>query len=80
MLDRDQPSSLDDSPPEDRFPIRFVVLFCDRECDTEVGADIRADDAEQAYAGLRRFAVAECGWTVTETEDLCPTCSATHTV
>lgn len=79
MRDRDQPSSLDDSSLEDRFPIRFVVLFCDRGCGTEVEADIRADFAEQAYEGLRRFAVSERGWTVTDTEDLCPTCSATHT-
>jgi hypothetical protein len=80
MRERDQPSSLDDSPPEDRLSVRFVVLFCDRGCGTEVAADIRADTAEQAYEGLRRFAVAEHSWLVTETEDVCPSCRATCTV
>jgi hypothetical protein len=75
MRDRDQPSSFDDVPLEDRFPFRHVALFCDRGCGTEVDADIRADTAEEAYEGLRRFAVSEHGWQVTETEDVCPDCA-----
>lgn len=72
MRDRDQPSSLDDPTLEAGFPIRHVALFCDRGCDTETEADIRADSAEQAYEGLRRVAVTERGWQVTKTEDICP--------
>lgn len=71
MRERDQPSSLDDPTLEDGFPVRHVILFCDR-CGTEIEADIRADTAEQAYEGVRRLAVAECGWRVTDVEDLCP--------
>jgi len=74
MRDRDWPSSLDDVPLEDRFPIRDVGLFCDNGCGYEIRGDFRADTAEQAYEGLRRLAVSG-GWVVTETEDLCPGCA-----
>lgn len=77
MRDRDQPSSLDESPLEDRFPFRYVTLFCDRQCETEISADIRADWAEQAYEGLRVIAAAEHGWLITDTEDICPRCQVT---
>jgi hypothetical protein len=73
VRDRDQPSSLDETPIEDRFPVRFVALFCDR-CGDEIEADIRADAAEQAYEGLRRLAVGEYGWLVADTEDVCRDC------
>lgn len=75
MRGRDQPSSLDDPSLEDRFPIRFVALFCDRGCGSEVEGDIRAATAEQAYEGLRRIAVSERGWQVTDTEDICSRCA-----
>jgi hypothetical protein len=75
MRNRDQPSSLDETPLEDRFPIRNVALFCDRGCGTEIEADIRADFAKQAYEGLRRIAVAEHNWTITEYEDICQKCT-----
>lgn len=80
MRDRDRPSSLDEAPLEDRFPIRNVVLFCDRGCGTEVSGDIRADTAEQAYEGLRKIAVAEHGWLVTDVEDVCPGCQVSPPV
>jgi hypothetical protein len=73
VIDRDQPSSLDEAPLEDRFPIRHVALFCDR-CATEIDGDFRADVAEQAYEGLRLVAATEHGWQITETEDICPGC------
>lgn len=76
MRDRDQPSSLDEAPLEDRFSFRHVALFCDRGCGTEIEADIRADWAEQAYEGLRQIAKSEHGWLVVETEDVCPKCQA----
>ncbi len=76
MRERDQTSSFDEAPVEDRFPIRHVGLFCDRGCGAEVEADIRADSAEQAYEGLRRHAVSDLGWFVSEIEDLCGVCLA----
>ena len=76
MRERDRPSILDETSLEDRFPIRHVALFCDRMCGTEIEADIRADWATQAYEGLRRIAVAEHGWLVTEDEDVCPDCAS----
>ena len=75
VRDRDQPSSLDEVSLDDRFPFRYVALFCDRGCGTEIDADIRADTAEQAYEGLRRHAVSN-RWRVTDTEDVCPQCDA----
>lgn len=75
MRDRDQPSSLDEAPLEDRFPIRNVALFCDRCGDTEIRADIRADTAEEAYEALRRIAAHEHGWIITDHEDSCTKCA-----
>lgn len=55
------------------WPLRHVGLFCDDGCGTEITADIRADNREQAYAGLRKLAV-EQGWEITDLTDVCPEC------
>ena len=61
---------------DDKLGIRFVGLFCDRECGTEIDGDYRADTQEQAFASLRRDA-ARKGWAILANQDLCPSC-ATH--
>lgn len=75
MRDRDQPSSLDDASLDARFPIWYVALFCDRGCGAEVEADVRGGTDEQAYEGLRHIALSECGWRITDTEDICSRCA-----
>jgi hypothetical protein len=70
----DRPSQFFPHASDPAWPFRHVCLFCDRRCGAEIDGDFRAEDLDQAYAGLRKHAAAN-GWTITDTEDVCPRCT-----
>lgn len=70
----DRPSQFFPHESDPAWPFRHVGLFCDCRCGTEIDGDFCADDLDQAYAALRTHATAH-GWTITDTEDVCPRCT-----
>jgi hypothetical protein len=57
----------------DQWPFRHVTVFCDK-CGLEQSTDIRADTAEEGFAGLRRLLADKHGWLITQRGDWCAQC------
>jgi hypothetical protein len=60
---------------DDKLETRFVGLFCDRNCGTEIDGDYMAKTQAKAFKSLRRDAAAQ-GWAILANQDLCPDCAA----
>ena len=60
---------------DDKLETRFVGLFCDRNCGTEIDGDYMAKTQAKAFKSLRRDAAAK-GWAILANQDLCPDCAA----
>ena len=63
-----------DDAETDKWGIRYVGLFCDRNCGTEIDGDYNAKSQRKAFASLRRDAAAK-GWAILANQDLCPDCA-----
>lgn len=56
----------------DIWPLKLVVVWCDRECGQEAQADVLGPG--DAIAALRA-ALTGRGWRITEGADVCPACA-----
>lgn len=60
-----------DDDDEDDYGVGQVTIFCDRHCGTEFSGDFVGTNAEARFVAARTY-LADHGWTITDSEDLCP--------